>query len=151
MKPRTPFLCALALAASLSLTAATPIAPVPAYADARVAVIQLRIAPDHRDWSYKLGEPVRFRITVTADSTPVDNATVTYSVGPDLFPGEKKTAVVPLDGLVVDGGTMNVGGFLRLKASVELMSGFAAPFRTKAPTPTFAMMTRSPAATLPCA
>src|SRR5690349_20798397 len=118
MKIRLPILFALVIAALPSF-AAIPIAPVPAFANGRVAVIQLRIAPDHRDWSYQLGEPVKFRITVTADSTPVDNANVTYSVGPDLFPGEKKTALVPLDGLVVDAGTMNTGGFLRLKASVE--------------------------------
>lgn len=112
----------LLLAALLAspLAAATPIGPVPPQANFRVAVIQLRIAPDHRDWTYRLGEPVKFRITVTADSTPIDNATVTYSVGPDLYPGEKKTAPVPLDGLVVDGGTMKVPGFLRLKASIEV-------------------------------
>ncbi len=120
MKLRLPGLLALAFATALPIFADTPLAPVPAFAHARVAVIQLRIAPDHRDWSYQLGEPVRFRISVLADSTPVDNARVTYSVGPDLFPGEKKTATVPPDGLVVDGGTLKTGGFLRLKASVEI-------------------------------
>lgn len=120
MMSRLPGLLALAAISVLPVLADTPLSPVPAFADARVAAIQLRIAPDHRDWSYQLGEPVKFRILVLADSTPVDNATVTYSVGPDLFPGEKKTAVVPPDGLVVDGGTMKTGGFLRLKASVEI-------------------------------
>jgi cephalosporin-C deacetylase-like acetyl esterase len=120
MKLRFPGLLALAAAAALRVFADTPLGPVPAFAQARVAAVQLRIAPDHRDWSYRPGEPVKFRISVLADSTPVDNATVTYSVGPDLFPGEKKTAAVPPDGLVVDGGTMQTGGFLRLKAAVEL-------------------------------
>ncbi len=120
MKFPASVLLGLAMAASQPLSAATPLAPVPPQANLRVASIQLHIAPDHRDWTYKLGEPVKFRITVTADSTSVDNATVTYTVGPDLFPGEKKTATVPLDGLVVDAGTMNTGGFLRLKASVEI-------------------------------
>lgn len=120
MTLRLPRLLVLAVVTALPAFAVTPISPVPAYANARVASVQLRVAPDHRDWSYKLGEPVKFRITVLADSTPIDNVTVTYSVGPDLFPGEKKTAVVPLDGLVVEGGTMNTGGFLRLKASVEV-------------------------------
>jgi cephalosporin-C deacetylase-like acetyl esterase len=111
-----------ALAASLTITlsAATPLSPVPAPANFRVATIQVRVAPDHRDWTYQLGEPAKFRIMVTADNAPVDNATVSYSVGPDLMPAEKKTAAVPLDGLVVDGGTMKEGGFIRLKASVEI-------------------------------
>ena len=113
-------LLALAASAALSLPAATPLSPVPAPANLRVATIQLRVAPDHRDWTYRLGEAAKFRLMVTADNTPVDNATITYSVGPDLMPAEKKTAVVPLDGLVVDGGTLKEGGFIRLKASVEI-------------------------------
>jgi cephalosporin-C deacetylase-like acetyl esterase len=120
MTPRLFRLLALTASAALSLSAATPISPIPAPANFRVATIQVRVAPDHRDWTYQLGEPAKFRIMVTADNTPVDNATVTYSVGPDLMPAEKKTAAVPLDGLVVDGGTMKEGGFIRLKASVEI-------------------------------
>lgn len=112
-------LLCLALVAAVRVTADTPITPVPPHADFRVATVQVRIAPDHRDWTYRLGEPAKFRIMVTADNTPVDNATVTYSVGPELMPAEKKTALVPLDGLVVDGGTLNTGGFIRCKASVE--------------------------------
>jgi len=113
-------LLALVLVAGLPATAATPITPVPPAANLRVATVQLRVAPDHRDWSYKLGETAKFRIMVTADNTPVDNASVTYSVGPELMPTAQKTAPVPLDGLVVDGGTLKEGGFIRLKASVEL-------------------------------
>ena len=109
----------LALVAAVRVAADTPITPVPPHADFRVASIQVRIAPDHRDWTYKPGEPAKFRIMVTADNTPVDNATVTWSVGPEMMPAEKKTALVPLDGLVVDGGTLNTGGFIRCKASVE--------------------------------
>ena len=145
MKIRLPVLFALAAAAALPLSAVTPIAPVPPQANFRVAAIQLRIAPDHRDWTYQLGEPVKFRISVTADSTPVDNASVTYSVGPDLFPGEKKTAIVPLDGLVVDAGTMNTGGFLRLKASVEI----AGKTYTNSATAAFAPETIKPFQTEP--
>jgi cephalosporin-C deacetylase len=120
MSIRVPALLILALAAACRLSAATPIKPVPAYADARVASVQLRVTPDHRDWSYALGEPVKFRITVTADSTPIDGVSVTYSVGPDLFPGAEKSAVIPQEGLVIDGGTMKTGGFLRCKVSAEV-------------------------------
>lgn len=108
------------LALVVSVAAATPITPVPAQANLRVAVIQVRVTPDHRDWTYRLGEPAKFRITVTADNTPVDHATVTYSVGPELMPAMKKNDPVPPEGLVVDGGTLKEGGFIRLKASVEM-------------------------------
>ncbi|MFZ5495665.1 MAG: acetylxylan esterase [Verrucomicrobiota bacterium] len=112
-------LCLVLLAVAARGTAGTPITPVPPHADLRVAAIQVRIAPDRRDWTYRPGEPVKFRIMVTADNTPVDNAVVTYSVGPEMMPAEKRTAPVPPDGLVVDGGTLTTGGFIRCKASAE--------------------------------
>jgi len=145
MKSPVFVLLALAVAAASPLSADTPLGPVPPQANLRVASIQLHIAPDHRDWTYQLGEPVKFRITVTADSTAVDHATVTYTVGPDLFPGEKKTAAVPLDGLVVDAGTLNTGGFLRLKAAVEI----AGKTYTNSATAAFAPETIKPFQTEP--
>jgi cephalosporin-C deacetylase-like acetyl esterase len=115
-----PFLAVLLLLGAAGAAGDTVLAPVPAPAALRVASIQVRIAPDHRDWTYRPGETVKFRIMVTADNTPIDHATVTYSVGPDLMPAEKRTAAVPLDGLVVDGGTLREGGFIRCKASIEV-------------------------------
>lgn len=120
MKIRALGRLALLLAATLPAVADLKISPVPSFANARVSVIQVRVVPDHRDWSYQLGEPVKFRITVTADNTPIDDAVVSYSVGPELMPAEKKTATVPLEGLVVDGGTLKEGGFIRCKASIEV-------------------------------
>lgn len=113
-------LCLVSLAAAAALPAASPINPVPAPANLRVATIQVRIAPDHRDWTYRPGEPAKFRILVTADNTPIDDAKVTWSVGPELMPAQKQTSPVPLDGLVVDGGTLKVGGFIRCKATTEI-------------------------------
>jgi len=137
-------LCLLSLVAALR-AADTPIGPVPAPANFRVATIQVRVAPDHRDWTYKPGEPAKFRIMVTADNTPVDTATVTYSVGPELMPAGKKTATVPLDGLVVDGGTLKEGGFIRLKATAE----FAGRTYNGAATAAFAPETIKPYQTEP--
>jgi cephalosporin-C deacetylase-like acetyl esterase len=108
------------LAAAVALPAASPINPVPAPANLRVATIQVRIAPDHRDWTYRPGEPAKFRIMVMADNTPIDDARVTWSVGPELMPVTKQTSPVPLEGLVVDGGTLQVGGFIRCKATTEI-------------------------------
>lgn len=137
-------LCLVFLAAACA-QADTPITPVPAHADFRVATIQVRIAPDHRDWTYRPGEPAKFRIMVTADNTPVDNATVTWSVGPEMMPVTKQTALVPLDGLVVDGGTLDTGGFIRCKASVE----FAGRTYSGAATAAFAPETIRPFQTEP--
>ena len=52
-------LCLVLLTAAVRGPADTPITPVPSHADFRVAAIQVRIAPDHRDWTYRPGEPAR--------------------------------------------------------------------------------------------
>jgi cephalosporin-C deacetylase len=89
-----------------------PIGPLPPGAAFRAATVRIIVAPDHRDWTYTVGETARFAITVTADNEPVDGATVVYQIGPDLFPGPKTQAQVPLTGLTVE-GTMKEPGFLR--------------------------------------
>lgn len=109
-----------ALSSAALSQASTPIAPVPPQAALRIATVHVRVAPDHRDWTYVVGEPVKFRVTVTADNTPVDNVTVSYTVGPELQPVNTQTTQVPLDGLVIDGGTMTQPGFLRCSVSVEV-------------------------------
>jgi cephalosporin-C deacetylase-like acetyl esterase len=108
------------LLSTLSASGTTPIAPVPPQAVLRAATVQVRVAPDHRDWTYQPGEPVRFAVSVTADNEPIDQVTVSYTVGPDLLPGEKKTAALPLEGLVIDGGTMTQPGFLRCIVTTEV-------------------------------
>jgi cephalosporin-C deacetylase-like acetyl esterase len=97
-----------------------PIEPVPPGVALRAATVKVVVAPDHRDWTYKLGETARFLVTVTADSEPIDNLTVSYTVGPDLFPGQKKTAAMPLSGLTIDAGTMTAPGFLRCIVTTQV-------------------------------
>jgi cephalosporin-C deacetylase-like acetyl esterase len=94
-------------------TSDTPIVPVPAGVLLRTATIRVIVAPDHRDWTYKLGESVRFTVAVTADSEPVEGATVSYTIGPDMYPGPVKTIALPINGITIDGGTMPKPGFLR--------------------------------------
>lgn len=114
--------CALGLAAGAALSAATPVAitPVPPGAALRIAAVQVRVAPDHRDWTYRVGEPVRFRVAVVADNVPVEGVNVTYTVGQETRPAEEKTALVPLEGLVIDGGTLTAPGFLRCTVKADV-------------------------------
>ena len=119
---RPRFALALGLMAGFlpPLLAQTPITPVPPQASLRVATVQVRVAPDHRDWTYELGAPVRFKITVTADNEPIDSVTVNFIVAPDMMRGAAKSALVPLEGLTVDAGTMTQPGFLRCVATAEV-------------------------------
>lgn len=100
--------------AAMTLFAADPaITPVPPQAQFRVAAVQVRVAPDHGDWTYRVGEPVRFRVTVVADNVPVEGVTVSYTAGQEQRPVEKRTAAVPPGGLVIEAGTLQEPGFLR--------------------------------------
>ncbi|HEU5078914.1 MAG TPA: acetylxylan esterase [Opitutaceae bacterium] len=99
---------------------AVEIDAVPPHVTKRVATVQVRVAPDHRDWTYNVGEPVHFKVSVTADNEPIGNLTVKYTVGPEMMPAKAQTAAVPLEGLAIDGGTMKEPGFLRCTVSVEV-------------------------------
>ena len=116
--------CALLLAgaalADAPDTATVPIEPVPPGVNLRAATVRVVVAPDHRDWTYKVGESARFSVSVTADSEPVDNVSITYTIGPDMYPGPKKTVPLPLSGLVIDAGTMTVPGFLRCIVTADV-------------------------------
>ncbi|HEY5551602.1 MAG TPA: hypothetical protein VIK52_06930 [Opitutaceae bacterium] len=95
---------AAALAAAVAILGETPesafpIKPVPPQADFRVAVARIVVAPDRADWTYKPGEPVKFRVSVTADNTPVEGATVDYAIGPEYQSVGWRTAAVPVTGL----------------------------------------------------
>ena len=122
MTPRTilPALTLLALLAGWPrATLAQPVAaPPPAAARAFVSPVQ--VTCDHPDWNYLPGQPVKFTITVTSGAAPAAGATVTYSIGLEMMPAEKKTAVTPASGvLVLDGGTLLEPGFLRCIATIE--------------------------------
>lgn len=109
----------LACLPAAAVCAPTPLAPVPPQAQLRVATVQVRVAPDHRDWTYRPGEPVQFAVSVVADNTPLDDATITYTVGPEMMPAPSRTAQVPPAGLVIDGGTLSQPGFLRCTVTAE--------------------------------
>jgi cephalosporin-C deacetylase-like acetyl esterase len=110
---------AVFLAVTGLASAANVLAPVPTPAVARVATVQVRVTPDHRDWTYQVGEPVHFSVAVTADNEPLDGTTVTYKVGPEMMPAEEKSAILPAGVLTIDGGTLKTPGFIRCIVTAE--------------------------------
>lgn len=92
----------------MSMIAQSPVPAPPA----------LELSLDHDDWKYQIGQPARFTIRVLRNGEAVTDARVRYRVGPDMMPGEWTTVTVPESGWVVDGGTLQVPGFLRLTAEV---------------------------------
>jgi cephalosporin-C deacetylase len=81
-------------------------------------LIKVAVAPDHADWTYKTGENVKFQVTVTRNSESLQDAFVRYEVGPEMLTPVKRDSAVLKEGkLVIDGGSMKTGGFIRCKVT----------------------------------
>lgn len=97
--------------------AAAPGSP-PVPAAERVSAVKVSVAPDRADWTYAVGDPVKFNVAITADGHPLAGAEVRYRVGPEQLPAGEKTAVAADGSLVIDAGAMDAPGFLRCSVTV---------------------------------
>ncbi len=107
------------VALPLGAPAAVDRLPTAAPADARVAALQVHVRLDRPDWTYALGERAQFHVRVTADRQPLGGITVKYRVGLEMLPAEEKSAVVPAEGLTIDGGALPEPGFIRCLVTAE--------------------------------
>jgi cephalosporin-C deacetylase len=83
--------------------------------------VEVVVAPDHPDWTYRLGEPVKFTISVIQNGNFLKNAKVRYEIGPEkLDPLRKESGVLTNGTTTVEGGTLQTAGFLRCKAIAEV-------------------------------
>jgi len=84
--------------------------------------IKVVVAPDHSDWTYKTGEPVKFTITVLQNGNPLKDAKIQYQVGLEkLEPTAKKENVIlPKGVLTLEAGTFKTAGFLRCIAEADV-------------------------------
>ncbi len=79
----------------------------------------VNISPDHKDWNYKVGETVEFSVSVLDNGTLVDNASIVYEMGPEMYPTEKKEMTLK-DGTVKLKGSMKKPGFYRLTVTARI-------------------------------
>jgi cephalosporin-C deacetylase-like acetyl esterase len=78
-------------------------------------LVKVIIAPDHKDWTYKTGEQAKFSAEVLMYGNPIENVTVDYEAGPEMFPDIKKEGVVLKNGRTEFTGTMRTPGFYRVR------------------------------------
>ncbi|WP_337043394.1 acetylxylan esterase [Emticicia sp. 17c] len=76
-------------------------------------LIKVIVAPEHDDWTYKLGEPVKFAVTVLKYGNPLKNVKIVYQIGPEKFETRKDSTILKEGIIKLDAGTMNTPGFLR--------------------------------------
>ena len=83
--------------------------------------VKIVVTPNHGDWLYKVGEPVKFAVSVYRNSVLLKGTKLRYEIGPEKMEPTKKETVTLKDGtLAVDAGTMRTAGFLRCIATVEV-------------------------------
>ncbi|GAB3956930.1 acetylxylan esterase [Spirosoma harenae] len=84
-------------------------------------LVTVIVTPDHENWVYKIGEPVKFTISVYRNNVLLKGAKLRYEIGPEKMEPTKKETVTLKDGtLALEGGTMKTAGFLRCIATVEV-------------------------------
>jgi cephalosporin-C deacetylase-like acetyl esterase len=76
--------------------------------------VKVVVAPDHTDWTYKLNEPVYFKVTVLKDGNPVKNIAIKYQVGPEKMEPVRKDSIVLKDGIfTLPSITLKTPGFIQ--------------------------------------
>lgn len=81
--------------------------------------ITVTVTPDHKDWTYRTGEQVKFTVSVMRSGTLVDGAEVSYELGPEMYPAETGNLTLR-DGRATVSGKLQQPGFLRLKATAHV-------------------------------
>ena len=82
--------------------------------------INVAVTPNHKDWNYRAGETASFKVEVQRSGTALDNVTVDYEAGPEMYPTVKKDGVVLKDGTMKWSGTMKQPGLYRLKVTAHV-------------------------------
>ena len=83
---------------------------IPTVAQIRGNSIQVNVVPDHQDWTYEVGQTATFKVSVTRSATLLDNVTIDYAAGPEMYQDVKKTGVVLRDGTLTLKGKMTKPG-----------------------------------------
>ena len=81
--------------------------------------IQVLVQPDHQDWTYKTGEKATFTISVLKSGTLLDNVSIDYAAGPEMYQDIKKSLVLK-DGTLKLTGTMKQPGFYRVDVTAHV-------------------------------
>ncbi|MEJ7740729.1 MAG: acetylxylan esterase [Chitinophagaceae bacterium] len=84
-------------------------------------IVKIIVAPDHKDWMYKTGEPSKFAVSVLQYGNLLKDVRIRYEVGPEKMPPTKKDSLTLANGtVIIDGGTMKSSGFLRCIVYAEV-------------------------------
>lgn len=80
------------------------------------SLIKVIVGCDRSDWTYKVNEKATFTVQVLKYGSPLNNVTIDYEAGPEMFPDIKREGIVLKTGKTELSGTMKVPGFYRVRA-----------------------------------
>ncbi len=86
---------------------------LPPGASDRISTVQVLVAPDREDWTYRPGQPVTFSVGVYFDQQPLRGSEITYRLGPEKFEAPPIALRLPEGTGTIAGGTLTEPGFLR--------------------------------------
>ena len=81
--------------------------------------ITVTVQPDHQDWTFKTGEKATFVISVLKSGTLLDNVSIDYAAGPEMYQDVKKSVVLK-DGTLKLTGVMKLPGFYRVDVTAHV-------------------------------
>ncbi len=90
-------------------------------AQPRQELVEIKIAPDHTDWIYKVGEKVKFDVSITKYGNPLSDIEIRYVIRPEkMDPVKEETITLKQGETTIKGGTMKTPGFLRCWVYVNI-------------------------------
>ena len=81
--------------------------------------IAVTVQPDHQDWTYKTGEEATFVVSVLKSGTLLENVSIDYAAGPEMYQDVKKNVVLK-DGTLKLTGKMTQPGFYRVDVTAHV-------------------------------
>lgn len=81
--------------------------------------VVVTVEPDHQDWTYKTGEKASFVVEVRKSGTLIDNVSIDYAAGPEMYQDVKKSLVLK-DGTLKLSGTLKQPGFYRVDVTAHV-------------------------------
>ncbi|MDQ8197072.1 acetylxylan esterase [Pelagicoccus enzymogenes] len=81
---------------------------------------ELTVAPDRADWTYAVGDPISFTVSLNAHGNPLNDVELSYRVGPEFYEGNSQTATLSDGRFTFQADPLDQPGFLRCIATVTI-------------------------------
>ena len=92
---------------------------LPIGAQIRGNSIVVTVEPDHQDWNYCVGETARFTVEVRRSGTLINDVSIDYAAGPEMYQDVKKSLTLK-EGKMKLSGKMSQPGFYRVDVTAHV-------------------------------